>query len=227
MFSWDSLRVRRVHLSPSPHRGLGGHIPRSPIPRSGHIHSPATARERAHWGSRRKGPSREGGGLSVPSPMFSSHPCGPVLPPCIPLPPSVYSWALQNLHSQRQIQTNLPAAHLLTLHLCPQGQSFYFQVRRRVRGESLWPCPVPDDLWTNQRIRSPLPRGTHGGGGSWGSRPGPCTSVFPGAPELSPTSVPLGGSLGPHLLFPSVVSFLSLLRHFQPLELLVKVSFQS
>lgn len=181
-------------MSTSPHRGqdLGGQLPRSPLAMGTYPNisllqeSPQGRAE--EWGGQ--------GPLRPPPLQFSSFsPCGCVCLSSIHLPPSVDSWTPQSCHQQWQI--SLSVAHPRTLHLSPQGQSFYF----RVSEESLWPCPGPDNLRTNQCTHSPWHRGTHAGGGGWRSRPLPCTSASLGVPELSPIpAAPVGGLHGLCLL---------------------------
>lgn len=84
----------------------------------------------------------------------------------------------------------------------PQGQSFYFWVR----GEPLWPGPVPDNSWANQYLHSPLHPGT--GAGSWWSSP-------------APAPVPSWGSLNsPQFLQLPWVALLGLADHFPLLSVL-------
>lgn len=177
-------------------------------------HHPSASRKRPQ-GRPEKGSQRGWQGALCLLPPWScpSSPYGHVRPSAIPLPPSADSWTPQSHHPQRQI--HLSMAHpLKTHHLSPQGRSVYFRVRRGLREESLWPCPVPDNIWTNQYIRllcteAQIQRG------QLEELPCPCSSASFGVPELSPTSAaPLGGSHGPRLLFFSALSFLRLLKQF-------------
>ena len=142
----DLATKHQLSTSPPRRSELRGSQPQD-LPAAGHIrHQPSSSRR-----VQGKGPSGDGRGPSVapPAVLLRLWLCPPVPHPS---PASVDSGTLQSHHPQRQV--NVSVAHpLKTHHLSPQGRSVYFRVRRGLKEESLQPCPVPDNVWTDQYIQ--------------------------------------------------------------------------